>query len=90
MINKYTKSKPKNSIRETETINRFETYIKCSEILREFFLMGFKSYDALKAIMKFHYPEIDLIKLKRFWNCQLMDREIVSKVTDVFDRLKNE
>jgi hypothetical protein len=90
MINKYTKSKPKNSIREIETINRFETYYKCSKILREFFSMGFTSYNALKAIMQFHYPGIDLIKLKRFWNCQLMDKEIVVKVVAVFEKLKNE
>jgi hypothetical protein len=90
MTNKYTKSKQKNSIREIETINRFETYYKCSKILREFFLMGFMSYNALKAIMQFHYPEIDLIKLKRFWNCQLMDKEIVLKVVAVFEKLKNE
>jgi len=50
--------------------------------------MGFKSFDALKAIMQFHYPDIDLIKLKRFWNCQLMDRDIVLKVETVFEKMK--
>lgn len=78
------------SKRENETINRFKTFNVCSAILREFFEMGFKSFDALKAIMTFHYPEIDLIKLKRFWNCQLMDVEIVEKVKVVFDKLKSE
>lgn len=87
---KYTKSVPKLTIRETETKNRFDTFYECSEILRTFFDMGFKSFNALKAIVQFHHPDIDLIKLKRFWNCQLMDKEIVSKVKIVFEKLKNE
>ncbi|MCG9792513.1 hypothetical protein [Flavobacterium algicola] len=90
MKNKDTKTEPKLTIRETETINRFETFYKCSEILREFFRMGFKSFEALKAIMLFHYPDIDLVRLKRFWNCQLLDRTIVEKVITVFEKLKNE
>jgi hypothetical protein len=90
MSNKGTKSIPKMTIREKETINRFDTYHKCSSVLREFFNMGFKSFNALKAIMQFHYPDIDLLKLKRFWNCQLMDKEIVVKVTFVFEKLKAE
>lgn len=87
---KDTKTVPKLTIRENETINRFETFYKCSEILREFFCMGFKSFDALKSIMQFHYPDIDLVKLKRFWNCQLMDKDIVEKVVTVFEKLKSE
>lgn len=87
---KGTKTIPKLTIREIETINRFDTFQKCSTILREFFTMGFKSYNALKAIMQFHYPDIDLVKLKRFWNCQLMDKEIVNQVITVFEKLKNE
>lgn len=87
---KDTKSIPKLTIREKETINRFETFHTCSAILRSFFQMGFKSFDALKAIMLFHYPNIDMVKLKRFWNCQLMDSEIVEKVKVVFEKLKAE
>lgn len=87
---KDTKSAPKLSIRELETKNRFETYGKCSRILSDFFTMGFKSFDALKSIMVFHYPEIDLVKLKRFWNCQSMDKGVVDKVEIVFEKLKNE
>jgi hypothetical protein len=90
MIIKDTKSKPKTSIRENETINRFDTYYKCSKILRDFFYMGFKSFDALKSIMQFYYPDIDLVKLKRFWNCQLMDKTIVDQIINVFEKLKNE
>ena len=90
MSNKGTKSIPKMTIREKETINRFDTFHKCSTILREFFNMGFKSFNALKAIMQYHYPDIDLVKLKRFWNCQLMDKDIVLKVVVVFEKLKNE
>ena len=90
MLSKYTKSTPKLTIREVETINRFDTYFKCSEILREFFGMGFKSFNAFKAIVQFHYPDIDLVKLKRFWNCQLMEKDVVNKVIIVFEKLKNE
>lgn len=90
MNNKSTKNIPKLTIRENETINRFETFHQCSSILREFFRMGFKSFPALKSIVQFHYPDIDLVKLKRFWNCQSMDSEIVEKVKVVFDRLKSE
>ncbi|MEO8237144.1 MAG: hypothetical protein ABI793_17640 [Flavobacterium sp.] len=88
MTSEDTKTISKLTIRETETINRFTTFNKCSEILCEFFIMGFKSFGALKAIMQFHYPDIDLIKLKRFWNCQLMDRDIVLKVEAVYEKMK--
>jgi GTP1/Obg family GTP-binding protein len=78
------------SIREKETINRFEMVKKCSGLLTEFFKMGFKSFPALKAIMQFYYPDIDLLKLKRVWSCVLMDQEIVDKIVTVFDKLKSE
>lgn len=90
MLHKDTKNVPKLTIREKESINRFNTFHKCSAILKEFFSMGFKSFSALKAIMQFHYPDIDIVKLKRFWNCQLMEAEIVEKVELVFDKLKSE
>lgn len=90
MVNKDMKSNSKLTSRETMTIHRFETFNKCSGILCQFFTMGFKSFNALKAIMQFHYPDIDLVKLKRFWNCQLMDKDIVVKVEAVFEKMKNE
>jgi len=86
---KDTKSIPKLTHREKETINRFETFYLCSGILKDFFEMEFKSYNAFKAIMQFHFPAIDLVKLKRFWNCQLMDKEIVSNVKHVYSKLKS-
>jgi len=90
MISEVTKIIPKLTIREQETINRFETFNKCSSILRDFFDMGFKSYPAFKGIMVFEYPDIEIVKLKRFWNCQLMDADIVLKVETVFEKLKGE
>lgn len=89
MKGKYTKSIPKLNIRECETINRFRVYSECSEILIEFFEMGFRSFDALKAIVLHQYPEIDLVKLKRLWNCQLMDKDVFEKVKSVFNKLKS-
>ena len=78
------------SIREKETINRFEMVLKCSSLLAGFFNRGFKSFPALKAIMQFYYPNIDLLKLKRVWSCVLMDQEIVDKIVIVFEKLKSE
>jgi hypothetical protein len=90
MINKDTKKVPSYTIRETETINRFKTYDKCSEILIKFFNMGFKSFKALEGIMEYYHPDIDKVQLKRFWNCVGMDEVIVEKVKDVFQKLKSE
>ena len=90
MVSEVTKIIPTLTIREKETINRFETFHKCSSILRVFFEMGFKSFPALKGLMVFYYPDIDMVKLKRFWNCQLMDADIVAKVETVFEKLKGE
>lgn len=90
MTNKDTKKVPTYTIRENETINRFRTYDLCSEILIEFFNMGFKSYKALEGIMEFYHPDIDKVQLKRFWNCVGMDETIVEKVKDVFSKLKSE
>jgi hypothetical protein len=90
MIVKYTKKEKQMSKREHETIFRFKNYHRCSLILSGFFAMGFTSFEALKGIMVFYYPEIDLVKLKRFWNCVLMDSDIAEKVIIVFDKLKAE
>jgi hypothetical protein len=87
---KDTKNTSKLTIREKETINRFNVYSECSIILIDFFGMGFRSFGALKAIVLHHYPEIDLVKLKRLWNCQLMDDEIFNNVIYVFQKLKSE
>lgn len=90
MVNKDTKKMPSYTIRETETINRFKTYDICSGILIDFFNMGFKSFKALEAIMEFYHPDIDKAQLKRFWNCVAMDKTIVEKVQDVYQKLKAE
>lgn len=90
MTNKDTKNIPTLSIRESETINRFKVYDECSEILIDFFNMGFRSFLALKSIMLYYHPDVDEVKLKRFWNCVAMDKEIVSKVKDVLEKLKSE
>jgi hypothetical protein len=90
MLNEITKNIPIYTIREFETINRFKTYDICSEILIEFFNMGFKNYRALEGIMEYYHPDIDKVQLKRFWNCVGMDEVIVEKVKDVFQKLKSE
>ena len=54
--------------REKVTVARFETYVKCATVLREYFFLGFKSYESFKTIVIFYYPEINSLKLKKFWN----------------------
>jgi hypothetical protein len=76
--------------REKASIDRFETFYKCSKILKQFFEMGFRSYSAFQAIVMYQYPDVDLIKLKRFWNCIGIDEDIATKVDCVFNKLKNE
>lgn len=90
MYNEVTKNIPKLTKRENETLNRFKIYDECSAILLNFFEMGFKSFNGLKSIMQFYYPDIDEVQLKRFWNCVGMDQEIVDKVKIVFEKLKSE
>lgn len=89
-MSKVTKNIPTLTIRESETINRFKVYDECSEILIDFFNMGFRSFLALKSIMLYYHPDIDEVQLKRFWNCVGMDKEIVAKVKDVLEKLKSE
>lgn len=89
-MSKDTNFVPNLSKRENSTYNRFITFHECSSILQQFFKMGFKSYESFKAIMTYYYPEINLLKLKKFWNCVGIEKSISEKVVFVFDQLKKE
>jgi len=74
--------------REFKTLKRFDVALKSSQILKTFFDNGFKSYDALKAIVQFYYPKVDEAKLWDFWHFRSLDGEIVETLENVFEKLK--
>lgn len=76
--------------RDIKTLNRIVSAQKSSSILRSFFDKGFKSFDALKAIVLNYYPKADELKLYDFWHIRIFDAEIVEILEDVFDKLKTE
>lgn len=80
----------KGKQREFKTLKRFEIALKSSEILRSFFEKGFKSYDALSAIVLNYYPDISENRLWDFWHFRIIDEDICEKLTDVFDKLSKE
>ena len=85
---KYIKTMLNISSRERVTVIRFETYAKCATILREYFYLGFKSYESFRTIVIFYYPDINSLRLKKFWNCVLLDKEVIKCVESVLEILK--
>jgi len=76
--------------RDFKTLARIENAQKSSNILRSFFDKGFKSFDALRAIVLNYYPEISETRLWDFWHFRIFDEEISSALFDVFEKLKSE
>ncbi len=76
------------SNREQVTVLRFEAYAKCASVLKEYFYLGFKSYESFRTIVIFYYPDINSLKLKKFWNCVLLDKEVAVCVENVLEKLK--
>lgn len=76
--------------REFKTLKRFDIALKSSKILRNFFEKGFKSYDALSAIVFNYYPDISENRLWDFWHFRKIDEDICEKLTDVFEKLNKE
>lgn len=87
-MNTNTKVNENFTNREKVTVIRFEAYAKCATVLREYFYLGFKSYEAFRTIVIFYYPNINSIKLKKFWNCVLLDKEVADCVETVLEKLK--
>lgn len=76
--------------RDFKTLRRIETAQKSSNVLRGFFDKGFKSFDALKAIVLNYYPEISESRLWDFWHFRIVDEAISDSLIDVFEKLKAE
>jgi hypothetical protein len=76
--------------RDFKTLRRIETAQKSSKILKDFFDKGFKSFDALKAIVLNYYPELPEGRLWDFWHFRIVDEEITASLEDVFEKLKAE
>jgi hypothetical protein len=76
--------------RDFKTLKRIQIAQKSSNILKDFFEKGFKSFEALSAIVKNYYPEISETKLWDFWHFRIIDEEIADMIIDVFEKLKTE
>lgn len=76
--------------RDFKTLRRIETAQKSSKVLKDFFDKGFKSFDALKAIVLNYYPELPENRLWDFWHFRIVDEEITAALQDVFEKLKAE
>lgn len=76
--------------RDFKTLKRIEIAQKSSNVLRDFFDKGFKSFDALQAIVLNYYPELSQNKLWDFWHFRIIDEEIAETLTAVFEKLKSE
>ena len=85
-IDEFTKLKQ----RDLKTIKRIDTALKSSKVLKAFFEKGFKSFDALNAIVSNYHPDIPQGRLWDFWHFRIVDEDICEKLSDVFEKLKSE
>jgi hypothetical protein len=76
--------------RDAKTLVRIKTAQKSANVLKLFFEKGFKSFDAIKAVVLNFYPDLNEKKLWDFWHFRIIDEEIVEVLEDVFDKLKAE
>jgi hypothetical protein len=78
------------TIREKETQKRFQDYFECAVLLKNFYDKGFKSYQALKAIVGHYDSTVDDFKLKQIWNLKSVDGATKIKLDAIFEKLKCE
>lgn len=76
--------------RDYKTKKRILAIQKSSNILYLFFDKGFKSFEAIKAIVLNYYPEISESRLWDFWHFRNLDSDIADCLEDVFEKLKSE
>ena len=76
--------------RDFKTLKRIESTKKASSLLFLFFEKGFKSFEALEAIVLNYHPEIPKNRLWDFWHFRNVDNDIASSLEDVFEKLKAE
>jgi hypothetical protein len=80
----------KTKQRDFKTLKRIESAQKSANILKLYFDKGFKSFEALKAIVLNYYPEISENRLWDFWHFRVVDEDIALCLEDVFEKLKSE
>lgn len=88
-ITKSTKN-GKENVRDNKTLKRIVTVQSSSNILKQFFEKGFKTFDALKSILLHYYPDIPEVRLYDFWYFRIVDSEICEALENVFEKLKSE
>jgi hypothetical protein len=76
--------------RDSKTEKRIQAANRNATILQLFFDKGFKSFDALKAIVLNYYPEMSEKRLWDFWHFRIFDQDISDCLEDVFEKLKSE
>lgn len=76
--------------RDFKTFKRIEAAQKSSKVLRDFFDKGFKSFDALKAIVIFYNPTMNEVRLYDFWHFRIIDEDVCEILENVFEKLKAE
>lgn len=66
--------------------NKLNGNLKSLDLLARTYLLawfkecGFDNWEALKAIVLHYYPEVTESKLKDFWDCKVIDREVLTKL----------
>lgn len=78
------------SQREFKTLIRIQTVQSSSRVLRGFFDKGFKSFEALKAIVLHYQPDMNVQNLWDFWHFRRVDEVMCDALEDVFEKLKSE
>lgn len=78
------------NLRASKTLKRIQTVQSSSNILREFFDKGFKTFDALKSIVCHYNPDMPEAKLYDFWHFRRVDESMCEVLEDVFKKLKSE
>lgn len=82
--------KEKLKARDRQTLIRIERAEKAAAVLRVFFEGGFKTFDALNAIVMNYYPELSEKRLWDFWHFRVFDEDMCEALNDVFEKLKAE
>ena len=76
--------------RDYKTLKRIDAAKRSSILLRSFFEKGFRSFEALYAIVLQYYPEVAEQRLLGFWHFRVFDEEIYIILETVFEKLKSE
>lgn len=85
--NEDTKRVPKLS-RKTEKVNRFEIMKGCMDVLSGFFELGFQSFAQFKSVILLYEPSIDLLLLKKYWDCRTYDKSVHESAALVLKKLQ--